>query len=90
MEAAAAAGRAVDRELAAHQLHQVLADRQPEAGAAVAPAGRGVGLREGLEQALLLLGVMPMPVSRTSKRSCTDAVVALEHLDGHDAPRRAR
>ena len=32
---------------------------------------RGVGLGEGAEQALLVLGAMPMPVSMTSKRSAT-------------------
>ena len=37
-----------------HQLHQPGADRQPEAGAAKAPRGRDIGLREALENFLLL------------------------------------
>ncbi len=44
-------GRVVDADGAAHQFHQLLRDRQAEAGAAVAARGRIVGLREGLEQA---------------------------------------
>ena len=38
--------------VAAHQLGQPLADREPEPGAAVAARGRGVDLAERLEQAL--------------------------------------
>ena len=40
MEAAAAARCTLDRELTTHQVHQMPADRQPQARAAVAPAGR--------------------------------------------------
>ena len=47
---AALARLALDPDLAAHQLGQLLADRQAEAGAAVLARGRGVGLLEGLEQ----------------------------------------
>ncbi|OEZ97550.1 hypothetical protein DUGA2_58890 [Duganella sp. HH101] len=56
-ERAADAGRAVDPQLAAHQAHQPLADRQAEAGAAEAPRGRAFGLRERIEDAALLLRV---------------------------------
>ena len=41
---------------AAHQLDQPPADRQAEAGAAVLARGRGVGLREGLEERSDLVG----------------------------------
>ena len=44
VEAAAFARRAVDVEFATHQAHQVPADGQPEAGAAVAATGRGIRL----------------------------------------------
>ena len=41
---------------ATHQLGQLLRDREPQPGAAVPARGRGVGLRELLEQRLLVLG----------------------------------
>src|SRR3954451_18246355 len=50
-ERAAAAGLAVGADLATHHLHQLAADAQPQAGPAVGPRGRRVGLVEGLEQA---------------------------------------
>src|SRR6516165_5801342 len=51
----AAAGFALDRDIAAHYLAEPLADREPKPGAAVF-AGRGcVGLGELLEQLALLL-----------------------------------
>src|SRR5436305_15105839 len=40
----------VDADLALHGFDQLLADRQPESGAAEAPCCRAVGLREGLEK----------------------------------------
>src|SRR6185312_14237326 len=43
-------------DLAAHQFDQLLADGQPQAGAAVAARDRGVGLREWLEQSSGLFG----------------------------------
>ena len=49
------AGAALDADLAAHQARQLAADRQAEAGAAVAPRRRRVALRERLEQARLQL-----------------------------------
>src|SRR5476649_650979 len=55
-ERRAEAGRAVDAEGAAHQADQAAADRQAEAVAAVLAAGAVVALREGVEDALLLLG----------------------------------
>ena len=48
-EGGAHAWRAADIDLAAHQLHQLLADREPEAGAAVLARGGIVFLREGFE-----------------------------------------
>ena len=43
-EAAARAGFALDRELTAHQFSELAADSKPQAGAAVTPRGRRVGL----------------------------------------------
>ena len=48
------AGLALDADLAAHQLDELAADRQAQAGAAELARGRGVGLAEGLEEALLI------------------------------------
>ena len=49
-ERAAPARLALHADRAAHQLDQLLADREPQAGAAVPPRRRAVGLRERLEQ----------------------------------------
>ena len=54
-EGRALAKAAFHAHLAAHQLGQALADRQPQAGAAVAARGGGVRLLEALEQARHLL-----------------------------------
>ena len=51
-ERRALAFAALDADLAVHQVDQVAADRQAEAGAAEAPRRRAVGLRERREQAL--------------------------------------
>ena len=56
-------------------LDQLRGDGQAQPGAAVLARGRAVGLREGLEDQLLLLGGMPMPVSRTAKCSPTSSAV---------------
>jgi hypothetical protein len=48
---------------------QAAGDGQAETGAAVLAGGRAVGLLEGVEQAAILSGAMPMPVSVTSKRT---------------------
>ena len=48
------ARRAIDRDIAVHQLRQAAHDRQAEAGAAEPAGGGTVGLREGLEQVGLL------------------------------------
>ena len=52
-ERAAAAGLALDGDPAAHGADQLAGDGQAEAGAAVPPGGRGVGLGEGVEEPLL-------------------------------------
>ena len=54
-EFAALPGNAFDRNMAAHQFDQSLADDQSQPGTAVASGGRGVGLGEGAEQARLLI-----------------------------------
>ena len=65
---------ALDPDPPAHQLDQPRRDGQPQARAAEAPRGRGVGLLEGLEDARpACRRGMPMPVSRTAKCS-VDAV----------------
>src|SRR5207249_2465877 len=56
VKATTAPGRTFEPDLATHHARQAAADRQPEPRAAIATAGRGVGLREGLEQPLLLFG----------------------------------
>ena len=71
VEAAAAALRAVQPQPAAHQAHQALADRQAQPGAAEAARGRGLGLREAAEDALLILG------------RDADARIAHRHLQRH-------
>ena len=43
-------------EHAAHQLDQAPRDREPQAGAAIAPRDRGVGLRERVEDERALVG----------------------------------
>ena len=51
-ESGAAAFAAADVDLAAHQLGQMLADRQTQPGAAEFSAHRSIALREWLEQKL--------------------------------------
>ncbi len=58
-ERAALARRAVHADIAAHEPREVLADGQAEAGAAEAPGGGGIRLREALEQPARLLPVEP-------------------------------
>ena len=53
-EGRAGAGRALDRDVPAHELRQAADDRQAEASAAVASRGRAVGLGERLEEPRLL------------------------------------
>ena len=54
-ELAAVAVAALEADPAVHRLHQPGADRQPEAGAAVAAGGGAVGLGEGVEEAVVEL-----------------------------------
>jgi hypothetical protein len=68
-EGAARAGHAAHADFAAHQLRQLLADGEAQAGAAVFAGGGGVGLLEGLEQLADLASDRPMPWSLTSKRT---------------------
>ena len=49
VEGAALAFDTVQPDAAAHQFDQALADHQAEAGTAIAPGGRGIGLAEGGE-----------------------------------------
>ena len=50
------ARRAFRPDASAHELDQIFGDRQPESGTTVFARGGGIGLVEGLEQALALLG----------------------------------
>ena len=54
-EGRAGALLALDRDVASHQLREAAHDREAEARAAEAARGRGIGLRERLEQARALL-----------------------------------
>ena len=70
------ARRAVGPDGAAHQGHQLLADRQAQPRAVVPAGAGGVGLGEGLEQRGQLLAGIPMPESSTRKRTSAVSVVA--------------
>ena len=80
-------GRAVDADAAAHQRGQLAADRQAQAGAAVAARDRVVGLREGREQAAACrrrcpAGVAPPGEIAPSAHAGLDAhAAALGELD---------
>src|SRR3954451_4654072 len=50
-ESGAAAGAVLEADAPAHHLDQALADGETEAGAALLPRGRGVGLVEAAEHA---------------------------------------
>src|SRR5690606_28430400 len=56
MERATFSRRAAHADGPVHQLHQLLADGETEATAAITPRDRFVGLRKGVEQLRLLLG----------------------------------
>ncbi len=60
---------AVEADAAAERFGQRLGDRGAEAGTAEAAPMARVGLLEGLEDPRLRFRGMPMPVSRTEKRS---------------------
>jgi hypothetical protein len=66
------------------QTGQLAADGQAEPGAAVAAAGRAVGLLEGVEDDLLLAFGMPMPVSMTLM--ATGVLASRPGLDADDHP----
>ncbi|MCW0438435.1 hypothetical protein NB723_003399 [Xanthomonas sacchari] len=70
-EPAALAEHAVHLQLAAHHADQAPADHKAQAAAAEAAADRGLGLREAVEDALLLLG------------TDADAGVLHDHPQGH-------
>src|SRR5207247_2638519 len=57
LEGAPLAGGADGRDLSPEDAGDLAADRQPEPRPAVLPAGAAVGLLEGLEDDLMLLGV---------------------------------
>ena len=84
VEGAAGTFAALDPDAAAHQLHQLRGDRQPEAGAAVAARHRGVRLLERAEDLVEL-------VLRNADAGIADrevqlrvALAPLEHLDADD------
>ena len=82
-ERAAAAGLGLGRQLAAHDRDQPARDREPQPGAAEPPRGRGVGLRERLEQLRELLWRDPDPgIAHLHAQSCAAVVRALG-LDPH-------
>jgi hypothetical protein len=85
VEGAAPADLAVDANGATHELDQTGRDRETDTGTTVASGRRTVSLHERLEDAALLLGGMPMPVSATltcstrpqAARSCATATVTV-------------
>ena len=84
-EQAAFAGAAVDPDVAAHQAHQLAADREPEAGAAE-PALRLADLLERAEDAVDLVGrdadaaVFDFETQRGLRSAASDASHAQSHL----------
>src|ERR1039458_5894057 len=58
-EAGAASRFALYRNIAAHHLAKLLAERQPQTGAVVLPGGGAIHLREGLEQLAQVLPADP-------------------------------
>ena len=78
-ELGALARRAVHLDLAAHHLHQFLADGQAQATAAIAAGGAGVALGEGVEQLRLHLFA-------DADAGVTDGQVQLPLLQGVAAP----
>ena len=63
MEGGALAGLRFDPDLPVVTVHDLLADRQADAGSRILPAV--VQSLEDQEDAILVLGSMPMPLSRT-------------------------
>ena len=80
-ESRAAAGCAVDANVAAHQLYEVMRNGRAEAGASVSSRGRGVGLNEAIEKRFLL-------VERNADPR-VDHFEANSACDAHDAQRNA-
>ena len=62
-------GPADQADLTAQQAGQLLADGQPQAGAAIASAGRTVGLLKRSKIAPCLASGMPIPLSRTVRHT---------------------
>ena len=84
-------GSALDPDIAAHHGDELLGDGEPEPGAAVLAGERAVRLREGARRAWIALASwMPMPVSLTSKRSCTLPVGERLGIDANDHLAAAR
>ena len=86
-EGGAAPGGAVDADLTAHAFHQPLADRQAQAGAALAAAGALVHLGEGVEQVLLQVRRQAVAgVGDGDLDHRLGAALFLEHGAHHDRP----
>ena len=75
-------GVALDPDPAAHQLDQPRGDGQAQAGAAVPPRRRAVGLREGLEDRRLLLGAGCRCRCRVTAKCSADPPAARPFLRG--------
>ena len=75
---------AVDAKFASHHANQVVTDGQAQAGAAEAAAGRGIGLRERLEEPLQLLR-RDADAGVANLEAQPDRIgIARQHLDAHD------
>src|ERR1017187_285682 len=89
-EAGAASWFTFDRNVAAHHLAKLLADRQPQTGAVVLPGGGAIHLREGLEQLAQVLpadpdagigdvhfGPLAVPAAQLVHRRCSGVSVRI-------------
>mmetsp|Transcript_70462 Transcript_70462/g.166102 ORF Transcript_70462/g.166102 Transcript_70462/m.166102 type:complete len:643 (+) Transcript_70462:166-2094(+) len=85
VEAAALADAAGHAQLTAHQRHQLAADRQTQAGAAIAPRGRLLGLAEAGKDVLeLVVGDADAGVADLEADACQGAVLAQQCQGQHD------
>ena len=83
-EGASPVDHALHAHRAPHQLHELLDDRQPEAGAAEPARRRRVGLREGVEQPLEIVGGDAYARVDHVEAELDLVLVFVEPTDAHD------
>src|SRR5690606_17131407 len=81
LELAAVVALTDDTELAAHQLHILFADHQPQPGTTVAPVYRRIGLPVWLKNALLLFGGEPDPGVLDRKLNLDPVIAPASYAD---------